>query len=113
MVDFSINTGIRKIADSIVTPQGFGVDEEWFLEPITVLLSSPNVLATLVVDFAYAASTVIEYTLDDGANWIAFNNGDAVNGGQSRFSDVTNGVQVNFRAKSSNLLVRCIVSSVP
>jgi len=51
--------------------------------------------------------------LDSGVNWIAFNNGDAVNGGQSRFIDVTSGVLVNFRAKTGGNLVRCIVSSVP
>ena len=113
MVDFPIITGIRNIGDQIVSPIAKGTDVEWFTEDITVLLSDVNILATLVVDFAFDVSTVVEYTLDSGTNWIAFNNGDAVTGGQSRFIDVTTGVLVNFRAKTGGNLVRCIVSSVP
>ncbi len=113
MVDFPINTGIRKIADQITSLVAKGVDVEWFAEDITVLLSNVNILGTLVVDFAFDVSSIVEYTLDGGTNWIAFNNGDAVVGGQSRFIDVTTGVQVNFRAKTGGNLVRCIVSSVP
>ncbi len=113
MVDFPINTGIRKIGDQIIVPVAKGVDVEWFGEDITVLLSNVNIIGTIVVDFAFDVSSVVEYTLDSGANFIAFNNGDRVIGGQSRFVDVTTGVQVNFRAKSSGNLIRCIVSSVP
>lgn len=113
MVDFPISIGIRKIGDKITAPIGRIADEEWFDEDITVLLSDANVLATLVVDFAFDVSSVVEYTLDGGLNFIAFNNGDAVVGGQSRFIDVTTGVTVNFRAKTGGNLVRCIVSSVP
>ena len=113
MVDFPIITGIRKIGDQITTPIAKGTDVEWFAEDIVPLLSNANILGTLVVDFAFSISTIVEYTLDGGANWIAFNNGDAVVGGQSRFIDVTDGVQVNFRAKTGGTLVRAIVSSVP
>lgn len=113
MVDFPINTGIRKIGDSILTPVAKGIDEEWFAEDITILLSSVNVLATIVVDFAYSISTIVEYTLDGGANFIEFNQGDPVVGGQSRFIDVTTGNLVNFRAKGAGNLIRCVVSSVP
>ncbi len=113
MVDFPIDTGIRKIGDKITTPIAKNVDEEWFAADITVLLSNPNILGTIVVDFAFTTSTIVEYTLNSGSNWIAFNNGDTVFGGQSRFIDVTTGVQVNFRTKTSGTLVRCIVSSVP
>ena len=113
MVDFPIDTGIRKIGDKITTPVAKGVDEEWFAEDITVLLSNPNILGTIVVDFAFDAASLVEYTLDGGTNWIAFNNGEAVVGGQSRFIDVTTGVQVNFRAQTAGNLIRCIVSSVP
>ena len=38
MVDFSINTGIRKIGDSITTALPKAEDEEWFAEDITILL---------------------------------------------------------------------------
>ena len=113
MVDFPIITGIRKIGDQITIPVAKIADEEWFAEDITVLLSNVNILATLVVDFAFDVSTVVEYTLDSGTNWIAFNNGLEVVGGQSRFIDVTTGVLVNFRVKTGGNLIRCIVSSVP
>lgn len=113
MVDFPIITGIRKIGDQITTPVAKGIDVEWFDEDITVLLSNVNVLGTLVVDFAFDVSSIVEYTLDSGTNWIAFNNGDPVVGGQSRFIDVTTGVLVNFRAKSGGTLIRALVSSVP
>lgn len=113
MVDFPIIVGIRKIGDSITTPIAKGIDVEWFAEDITVLLSDTDRLATIVVDFAFSVSSIIEYTLDSGTNWIAFNNGDPVTGGQSRFIDVTTGVLVNFRAKTGGTLIRCIVSSVP
>ena len=113
MVDFSIITGIRKIGDSILAPIVLGPDAEWFAEDITVLLSNTNILGTIVVDFAFSESTIVEYTLDGGANFIAFNNGEPVVGGQSRFIDVTTGVLVNFRSKTDGTLIRCIVSSVP
>ena len=113
MVDFPINTGIRKIGDKITVPVAKGIDVEWFAEEITVLLSNVNILGTIVVDFAFDVSSIIEYTLDSGTNWIEFNNGEEVVGGQSRFIDVTSGVLVNFRAKTGGNLIRCIVSSVP
>lgn len=114
MVDFPIETGIRKLGDKITTPIAKVADVEWFDEDITILLSSVDVLATIVVDFAFDVATIVEYTLDGTfTNPIAFNNGDAVVGGQSRFIDVTTGVQVNFRAKSGGTLIRCLVSSVP
>lgn len=113
MVDFPINTGIRKIGDQITTPVAKGIDVEWFTEDIKILLSNVNILGTIVVDFAFDVSTIVEYTLDSGTNWVAFNNGDPVVGGQSRFIDVTDDVLVNFRAKTGGTLIRCIVSSVP
>ncbi len=113
MVNFPINTGIRKIGDFITIPIAKGIDVEWFAEDITVLLSNVNILGTIVVDFAFSVSSVMEYTLDSGDNWISFNNGDAIVGGQSRFIDVTKDVAVNFRAKTGGTLIRCIVSSVP
>ena len=113
MVDFPINTGIRKIADQIIIPITKSGNEEWFAEDIVPLLSNTNIIATIVVDFAFSVSSIVEYTLDSGANWIAFNNGDAVAGGQSRFIEVTTGVTVNLRATTGGNLIRVIVSSVP
>ena len=113
MVDFPINTGVRKIAVKILVPVPKGIDEEWFAEDIIPLLSNDNVLGTLVFDFAYDVPTVIQYTLDSGANWISFNNGAIIDGGQSRFVDVTTGVQVNVRSNTAGNLIRAMVSSVP
>lgn len=122
MVDFPIETGIRKIGNSILTPLVLDPQEPWFNDgtgppgvgiPTTILLSNTNVLGTIVVDFAFDTPTVVEYTLDGGGNFIAFNQGLPVTGGQSRFIDVTTGNLVNFRATLGGTLIRCIVSSVP
>ena len=113
MVDLPIDTGVRKIGDSILTSIAKSGDEEWFDEDITILLSNINVLGTIVVDFAFSVSSVMEYTLDSGVNFIAFNNGEVVAGVQSRFIDVTKNSLVNFRATLPGNLIRCIVSSVP
>ena len=112
MVDFPIDTGIRKIGDS-ASDTGLAGNDEWFAEDITILLSNTNVLATIVVDFAFSVDSVVEYTLDSGTNWIAFNQKEQVKGGQSRFIDVTKNNLVNFRATEAGDLIRCIVSSVP
>jgi len=115
MVDFPIDTGIRKIADSILTLIAKGANVEWFDIDITILLSNTNILGTIVVDFAYSVPSIVEYNLNnrDANTWIAFNQGDPVTGGQSRFIDVTTGNEVNFRATQPGDLIRCIVSSVP
>ena len=116
MVDYAITTGIRKIGASILAKLTRTANQEWFTEDITILLSNTNILATIVVDFAFSVSTVVEYTLDGGEavpNWIAFNGGVALSGGQSRFIDVTTGNAINFRATQAGDLIRCIVSSVP
>lgn len=116
MVDFPIDTGIRKIGDS-TSGTGLAGNEEWFgNEDITILLSNTNILATIVVDFAFSVPTVVEFTLngDDGTPiWIAFNQGAQVTGGQSRFIDVVKDTALNFRATEPGDLIRCIVSSVP
>lgn len=115
MVVFPINTGIRKIGDQVLAPGLVVANAKWFLEDITIKLSNPNVIGTVVIDFSVNTSVIVEYTLDGGGefNWIAFNNGETVNGGQSRFIDVTDGNKVNFRSSEDTRLVRCIVSSVP
>lgn len=84
--------------------------EEWFAEDITIDLSNAAIIAPIVVDFSYDVSSVIEYTLDGGTVWQAFNGGVAVVGGQSRFIRVTDGNQVNFRAIVAGNINRVIVS---
>ena len=113
MADLPIDTGVRKIGDSILTPIARTAGEEWFAEDINILLSNINVLGTIVVDFAFSVSTIVESTLDGGANFILFNNGEVVVGGQSRFIDVTKDSAINFKAAQIGTLIRCIVSRVP
>jgi len=119
LVDFPINTGIRKIGDSRITGiTGLDPSELWFgtiitPENIIIKLSNSNTIATIVVDFAFSVSTIVEYTLNGGTDFVAFNNGDPVVGGQSRFIDVTDEAIVNFRALTGGDLIRVVVSSVP
>lgn len=115
MVDFPINTGIRKIADKIITRTTRNGMAVWLTEDITIILSNSNTIATIVVDFAFSVPTIVEYNLlaQDPNTWVAFNNGEEVVGGQSRFIDVTDGAIVNFRATKDGDFIRIVVSSVP
>ena len=110
MVDFPINEGVRPVADSILTLTAKGIDVEWFATDITIKLSSSTVLAPIVVDFSYDISSIIQYTLNSGTTWNSFNNGSPIDGGQSLFIRVTNGNQVNFRAKTAGNINRVVVS---
>ncbi len=112
MVDFPINSNIFKIGDQIVTPVAKGLDEQWFAEDITVLTSNSIRGTTIVVDFSFTVPSIVEYTLDGGTTYVAFNSGDELFGGQSRYLRVTTGVTVNFRAKTAGTLNRCIVGEV-
>jgi len=112
MVNFPINTNIFKIGESIMSPVAKNVDEEWFSEDVVVLTSNILRGATIVVDFSYSIPTVVEFTLDSGTTWVAFNQGIALMGGQSRYLRVTSGVMVNFRAKLAGTLNRVVVGEV-
>ena len=112
MVDFQINTGIRKIGFQDLIPRSVPAEEEWIAEDIEIVLSNSNTLATIVVDFGITTSVVVSFTTN-GEDFVDFNNGDAVRGGQSRFIDVTNGALINFKAANLTNLNRLIVSSVP
>ena len=110
MVNYGIDTGVRKIADSILVLTAKAGNAEWFAEDITINLSNSVVIAPIVVDFSYDVSSVIEYTLNSGTTWSAFNNGLAIDGGQSLFIRVTDGDQVNFRATIGGNINRVVVS---
>lgn len=112
MVDLAVNTNIFKVGESIITPLARNALEEWFDEDITVLTSGMGRGATIVIDFAFSDPTVVEYTLDGGTNFISFNQGIALMGGQSRYIRVTTGVRVNFRAIEAGTLIRAIVGEV-
>ncbi len=110
MVDFPINEGIRPIGDSILVVTAKGIDVEWFPSDIVIKLSQTGIIATIVVDFSYDITSIIEYTLDSGTTWNEFNNGTAIKGGQSRFIRVTKDNQLNFRAKTAGNINRVVVS---
>jgi len=111
MVTFPISEGIRLVADSILVVTAKGIDVEWFTEDIVINLSSTGLIGTIVVDFSYDISSIIEYTLNSGTTWNAFNSGTAISGGQSRFIRVTDGNEVNFRAKIAGNINRVVVST--
>ncbi len=108
MVDFPISTDIVPVGDS-TSGTALNAGEEWFAEDITILLSSTETITTIVVDFSYSVSSVVEYTLD-GTIFQAFNQGTAVEGGQSRFIRVVSGTKLNFKALTGGDLIRCVVS---
>lgn len=111
MATFGINTGVRGIStDSLLVVTAKNANEEWFAEDVTINLSNAAIIAPIVIDFSYTVSSVIEYTLNSGANWIAFNNGSAIDGGQSLYIRVTNGNLVNFRAAQAGSVIRAVVS---
>jgi len=110
MVDIAIREGVRDFAASILTVTAKAIDAEWFAEDITIKLSDSTRIAPIVVDFSYSASGIIQYTLDSGTTWNSFNNGSAIDGGQSLFIRVTDGNQVNFRAKAAGNINRVVVS---
>lgn len=108
MVDFPIDTDIVPIGDSVFNLQR-DAGLEWFAEDITILLSSDKNITTIVIDFSFDESSIIQYTLD-GVIFQSFNQGTAVEGGQSRFIRVTTDTKLNFKALSEGTLNRCIVS---
>lgn len=108
MVEFPLKNAIFRIADE-ATPGSKASNEEWFAEDITIVLSADDRGAPIVIDFSYSLPSLVEYTLDSGNTWVAFNNGNDVVGGQSRYIRVTNGNQLNFRAFVAGTLNRAIV----
>lgn len=112
MVDFPINGNIFKIGDQIIGPVAKGAAESWFAADIVIQTSDNSRGTTIVIDFSYDVTTVISYTLDGGATFVAFNEGESISGGQSRYLRVTNGNAVNFRAVTPGNLNRCIVGEV-
>ena len=112
MVDFPLNTNIFRIADQITTPTAKNANVKWFNEDIKILTSNVNKGSTIVCDFSYDTAGIVEYTIDGGTTWIAFNNGVEVVGGQSRYVRVTSGVEFNLRSKVAGTLNRVIVGEV-
>ena len=102
MVDFPINTNIHLVAAS--TSGAKAIDEKWFTEDVTIILSSNNKAARLILDFGFRESSIVEITRDGGTIWIPFNEGNAILGEHDLLVPVNNGDIINFRAKSAVIL---------
>ena len=110
MVTFGLSNNVFPIIDT-ATPGARIADAVFLAVNATLNTSNANRGSTVVVDFAYSVSSIVEFTLN-GTDWIAFNNGVAVEGGQSRSIRVENGNTVNFRAKTAGTLIRCVLGEV-
>jgi len=85
--------------------------------PIEIVTSEDARGTTLVVDFAFDALSIIEYSLNaDVASptWVTFNEGVAIPAlsGQSRYIRVFNGTVFNLRAQQAGNLEYLIVGKV-
>jgi len=114
MADFGLSNNVSKISSQSInppTPVAKGIDEKWFTDDIDIVISNALRTAPIIIDFSYSVSSVIEYTLRGDAigPYIEFNDGNVVQGGQSRFIRVTNGDKLNFRAKQTGNLNRAII----
>jgi len=114
MADFLLKNNVSKISSQSInppTPVAKNADEKWLADDIDIVITGALRTAPIIIDFSYSVSSIIEYTLRGDATgpYIAFNDGNVVNGGQSRFIRVTNGDKLNFRAKSAGNLNRAIV----
>jgi len=110
MADFVLKNNISKTSpQSILVPVAKGIDVEWFTADIDIVISGPNRTAPIIIDFSFSVPTIVEYTLDSGVTFIELNDGDELTGGQSRFIRVTDGNQLNFRAKTGGTLNRALV----
>jgi len=110
MVTFQLRTNTHRIADRITSLVNKTADTKWFTNDIDIVCSDP-VGSTIIYDFNFSVSSIIEITLD-GTNFAPINNGLALAGRQSRYLRVLNGDKVNFRAKVTGDLNRIVVGEV-
>lgn len=92
---------------SLSTPMK--ANEKWFKEGVKIITSDHKEGAKVIVDFSYSVPTIVEYTLDGRDTWIKFNGGTELIGEQSKKIRVISGSSINFRAKKSGTLHRCII----
>lgn len=112
MADFPLRNSIARISSqSVLALVAKVVDAKWFDDDIDIVISGPNRTAPIIIDFSYSVPTIVEYTLggDDTGVYVALNDGLELTGGQSIFIRVTNGNQLNFRAKTNGDLNRALV----
>lgn len=102
MVDFPINTNVHRVAAS--TDGAKAIDEQWFTDDITILLSNNNRAGRLILDFGFVESSIIEITRDGGTLWVPLNSNNAVIGENDMLIAVNNEDVINFRTKSAVIL---------
>jgi len=110
MAEFGVDTNIFRIFESDSNSTELS-NVNWFAEDIEIKTSNDSKGTTVVIDFAYSVEAIISYTVD-GINFIAFNEGTAVKGGQSRYIRVQNGSKVNVQANVDGTLLYVIVGEV-
>ena len=110
MVTFQLRTNTHRIADKITTQVARGDNIKWFDADIDIITSSP-VGSTIIYDFDFSVTSIIQITLD-GTNFAPINNNLPLAGRQSRYLRVLNGDKVNFRAVTGGLLNRLVVGEV-
>ena len=118
MADFILKNNISKISSQSVLPAnpiiGLVANDKWFVDDIDIVISGPTTpdrTAPIIIDFSFSLPTIVEYTLlgDESGKYIELNDGEQLDGGQSRFIRVTDGDKLNFRAKTAGDLNRAIL----
>ena len=110
MVTFELRTNTHKIADKITAPIARNSMAKWFTNDIDIVISSP-VGGTIIADFNFSVSTVVEVTLD-GALFVPINNNLPLVGRQSIYQRVLNGDKLNYRAIEDGMINRIVVGEV-
>lgn len=108
MVQYTTHRNVFPIID--VAVPGARLAQALWLAESAEIITTKGVGTVIVYDFSYTTSTIVEYTLDDGVNWIEINDALALAGGQSRYLRVENGDKVNFRGTDAGTLNRLILS---
>ncbi len=111
MVDHAVNTNLHKVIDKITTSTPKVANAKWFDEDITILLSSDKIGTTIIFDFIFSVSSIIEVTLN-GTDYYPINENNELAGRQSRYIRVISGDQLNFKAKVDGDIKRIIVGEV-
>lgn len=111
MVNFELRTNIHRIADKITAPVVKIADAKWFAADIDIVMSDGLRGGTIIYDFNFSVSSIIEITLD-GTNFAPINENLPLVGRQSRYLRVLNGDKVNFRAKTAGSINRIVVGDV-
>ena len=102
---------LHKIMVSITSLVAKNAEEEWIVGGDLIIQCPSPLGATLIYDFNFSVSSIIEITMD-GSTWAPINENVALVGRQSRYLRVLNGDKVNFRAKLAGNLNRLVIGEV-